>query len=95
MNISMNQLTTSVRDLLKTLNVDNFKEDGEKAQSIQSSYVDSIELSDRAIELSTETDTETDFKEKPDTNQGQEEDPGTNQRLETAFTKAVSLNVLA
>ncbi len=95
MNISMNQLATSVRESLKTLNVDNFKEDGEKAPSIQSNYVDSIELSYRAIELSAGANTETDFKEGLDTNQGQEEAPGANQQQEPAFTKAVSLNVLA
>ncbi len=96
MSISIDQLTISIRESLKTLTADNYTEDDEVTPSIQDSYVDSIELSDRAIDLSTQADTETDFKEGPDTDQGQEEeDTGTNQQQEPAFTKTVSLNVLA
>lgn len=99
----MGQLAVAVKESLKTLTVDNNTEDDEKVSSIQNRYVDSVEFSDRAIELSIEADTETDFdeepdtgfKEEPDTDQGQEENPGTNQRQEPAFTEAVSLNVLA
>ncbi len=100
---SMSQLAVTVKESLKTLAVDNYTEDDEKASSIHNRYVDSVELSDRAIELSMQADTETDFneesdtgfKEESDTDQGQEEEPGTNQLQEPAFTEAVSLNVLA
>ena len=61
----------------------------------QNRYVDSVEFSNRAIELSMEADTETGFNEESDTDQGQEGNPDTNQRQEPAFTEAVSLNVLA
>jgi hypothetical protein len=99
MSMSIDQLTTSIRESLKTLTADDYTEDDEKAPSIQDSYVDSIEISDRAVDLSTQADTETDFKERPDTNQEQEyeeeEDTGTDQQQGPAFTTAGSLNVLA
>ncbi len=91
----MSQLAVTVKESLKTLVLDNNTEDDEKAPSIQNRYIDSVELSDRAIQLSMQADTETGFKEESDTDQGQEEDPGTNQLQEPAFTGAVSLNVLA
>ncbi len=93
--ISMGQLALTVKESLKTLALDNNTENGGKALSIQNRYIDSVELSDRAIQLSMQADTETGFKEESDTDQGQEEDPGTNQLQEPAFTGAVSLNVLA
>ncbi len=99
----MNQLAVAVKESLKTLAIDNNTEDDEKVSSIQNRYVDSVEFSDRAIELSMQADTETDFNEESDTgfkkesetDQGQEEAPGTSQLQEPVFTKAVSLNVLA
>ncbi len=107
----MGQLAVAVKESLKTLTVDNNTEDDEKASSIQNRYVDSVEFSDRAIELSMQADTETDFneesdkglKEEPDTgfeeesdtDQGQEEDPATNLLPKPVLTGAVSLNVLA
>lgn len=91
----MSQLAVTVKESLKTLVLDNNTEDDEKAPSIQNRYVDSVELSDRAIELSMQADTETDSKEESDTDQGQEGNPGTNQLQEPAFTEAVSLNVFA
>ena len=98
----MNQLAVAVKESLKTLAVDNYTEDDKKASSVQNRYIDSVELSDRAIELSMQADTETDFneesetgfEEESDTDQGQEGNPGTNQRQEPAFTEAASLNVL-
>ena len=92
----LGQLAVAVKESLKTLTVDNNTEDDEKASSIQNRYIDSVEFSDRAIELSMQADTETGFDEESDTDQGQEEDPGTNQLQEPAFafTGAVSLNVL-
>ncbi len=90
----MNQLAVTVKESLKTLALDNYTEDDEKASSIQNRYIDSVEFSDRAIELSMQADTETDLKEESETDQGQEGNPGTNQLQEPAFTEAVSLNVL-
>ncbi len=96
MNISLDQLTTSARGLLKTPTVDDHAKDNENDLSIQNRYVDSIELSDRAIGLSTQAGAEMGIKEQPDTNQRQQrEDTGTNQQQGPDFTKAVSLNVLA
>ena len=90
----MNQLAVAVKESLKTLTLDNNIEDDEKVSFIQNRYVDSVEFSDRAIELSMQADTETDFKEESDTDQGQE-DLGTNQLQKPAFTETVSLNVFA
>jgi|TARA_B100001971_G_C17739667_1_gene310054 hypothetical protein len=84
---SMNQLAITVKESLKTLAVDNYTVNNKKASSIQSRYVDSVELSDRAIELSMQVDTETD--------QGQEGNVGTNQLQKPVLTGAVSLNVFA
>ena len=91
----MNQLAVAVKESLKTLTLDNNIEDDEKVSFIQNRYIDSVEFSDRAIELSMQVDTETDFKEESDTDQGQEGNPDTNLLQEPVFTKAVSLNVLA
>ncbi len=98
----MGQLAVAVKESLKTLAIDDYKEGDEKASSIQNRYIDSVELSDRAIALSMQADTETDvneefdtgFKEESDTDQGQEGNPDTNQ-LQEVFTRALSLNVLA
>ena len=92
---SMNQLAVAVKESLKTLTLDNNTEDDEKVSTIQNRYVDSVELSDRAIELSMQADTETGFNEESETDQGQEGNPGTNQLQEPVFTGAVSLNVFA
>ena len=91
----INQLAVAVKESLETLVINNITEDDEKASSIQNRYVDSVEFSDRAIELSMEADTETGFNEESDTDGGQEGNPDTNQRQEPTFTEAVPLNVLA
>ena len=90
----MNQLAVAVKESLKTLTLDNNIEDDEKVSFIQNRYIDSVEFSDRAIELSMQADTETDSNKEFDTDQGQEGNPDTNQLQEPA-TEAVSLNVLA
>jgi hypothetical protein len=83
----MGQLAATVKESLKTLAVDNYTVNNKKASSIQSRYVDSVELSDRAIELSMQVDTETD--------QVQEGNVGTNLLQKPVLTGAVSLNVFA
>ncbi|MHC4321389.1 MAG: hypothetical protein ACYST3_03840 [Planctomycetota bacterium] len=90
----MGQLAVSVKESLKTLTIDNHTEVEEKVPSVQNRYIDSVEFSNRAIELSTGVDTET--GSNTDTDQGDQENPGTNQQQqEPAFTGAVSLNVFA
>ncbi len=91
----MGQLALTVKESLKTLTLDNNTEDDEKVPSIQNRYIDSVELSDRAIALSMQVDTDTGFEEETDTDQGQEGNTGTNQRQEPVFAGVVSLNVLA
>ncbi len=95
MNLSsMGQLALSVKESLKTLTLDNNTENGEKVSSIQSRYIDSVELSDRAIQLSMQSDTETALKKKIETVQRQEEVPAANP-LQDIIAKALARNVLA
>ncbi len=98
MNLSgMGQLALTVKESLKTLALDNNTENGGKVSSIetiQSRYIDSVELSDRVIAISMQADTETGFEEEPDKVQGQEEVPAAN-LLQEVFARALSLNVLA
>ncbi len=91
---SMGQLALTVKESLKTLALDNNTENGVKVSSIQNRYIDSVELSDRAIQLSMQADTETRFKEETDTDLAQEEVPAANP-LQEVFTRALALNVLA
>ena len=90
----MGQLALTVKESLKTLAVDNNTENGEKVSSIQSRFIDTVELSDRAIQLSMQADTETALKKKIETVQRQEEVPAANP-LQDVFTKALALNALA
>lgn len=91
----MNQLGVAVKESLKTLTIDNHTEVDENVPYTQNTYVDSVEFSDRAIELSMEADTETGFNENTVTDHKHEENPNTNQRQGPAFTVSVPLNVLA
>ena len=91
---SMGQLALTVKESLKTLTLDNNTENGEKAPFVQNRYIDSVELSDRAIQLSMQADTETDFEEETVTDQRQEEVSAANP-LQDVFTKALALNALA
>ncbi len=91
---SMGQLALTVKESLKTLAVDNNTENGEKVPSIQNRYIDSVELSDRAIQLSMQADTETALKKKIETVQRQEEVPAANP-LQDVITRALARNVLA
>ncbi len=91
---SMGQMALTVKESLKSLALDNNTENGEKLSSIQDNYIDSVELSDRAIQLSMQADTETALKKKIETVQRQEEVPAANP-LQDVFTKALALNALA
>ena len=79
---------------LKSLTVDKNRENVGKVPSIQDNFIDSVELSERAIQLSLQADTETALKKKIETVQRQEEVPAANP-LQDVFTKALSLNALA
>ena len=91
---NMGQLALMALTSLKSLTVDKNRENGGKFPSIQDNFIDSVELSDRAIQLSMQADTETDIEEVTDTNQRQEEVPAANP-LQDVFTKALALNALA
>ncbi len=93
---SMSQLAVSVKESFATITivrvvrhtVENRMK--EVTPSIQNRYIDSVEFSDRALELYMNADSGTNINEKSDTNQGQKEDPGTNQQ-QPALARAVSL----
>ena len=90
----MGQLAVAVKESFKTLALDNNTENGVKFSSIQNNYIDSVELSDRAIQLSMQADTEAALKKKIETAQRQEEVPAVNP-LQEVFTRALALNALA
>ena len=93
----MSQLAVAVKESFETITIDRHTEDNNIKKvlpSIQNRYIDSVEFSDRALELSMGTDTETNSNEKLDTDPGQKENPGANQQ-QPLFTGAVSLNVFA
>ncbi|MBS1259118.1 MAG: hypothetical protein MAG551_02184 [Candidatus Scalindua arabica] len=94
---SMGQLALTVKESLKSLTVDKNRENDGKALSIQTRYIDSVELSERAIQLSKQADTETAIEKKTETsliNNGQEVVPAANP-LQDVFAKALALNALA
>ncbi len=74
MNVaSMNQQAIAGAEALKAGTVDNKTRKSEEVSAMQNTKVDSVELSDSAVELSNEADTETGFKGNSGTNQGQEQ----------------------
>ena len=95
---NMGQLAAAVRESFATITVDRIDRHTEKnsikevTPSIQNRYIDSVELSDRALELYKNADTGTSINEKLDTDQGLKEDPGANQqKQQPALARAVSL----
>jgi len=93
----ISQLAAAVKESFATITIDRRTEENNIKKilpSIQNRYIDSVEFSDRALELSMGADTETSSSEKLDTDQGQEENPDANQQ-KPVFTKAVSRNVFA
>ncbi len=72
-------------EALKVGTVDNKARKSEEVSAMQNSKVDSVELSDSAVELSNEADTETGYKGNSGTNQGQEQ----------ASADAALINILA
>ena len=82
----MNQLAVAGTEVVKSLIGDNQTKKSEVDSSTQFNSIDSVTLSDKAVELSTATDTEMDFEE---------EDSGAGQRQELQSTVATLINVLA
>ncbi len=81
----MNQLAVAGTEVVKSFISDNHTKKSEGASSIQVNSIDSVTLSDKAVELSNETGTEMDF----------DEDSGMDQKQEHPHTVATSINVLA
>jgi len=80
---------------LKSLTVDKNRENGVKFSSvIQDNFIDSVELSDRAIQLSRQAEAEKAVEVKPAPVQRQAVVPVANP-LQDVFAKALALNALA
>ena len=62
----------------------------EVTPSIQNRYVDSVEFSDRELELYMNADTGTSINEKLDTDQGREEDTDANQQQQQPLTLSMN-----
>ncbi len=98
---SMSQLAVAVKESFATITLDRYTEENsikEITPSRQNRYVDSVEFSNRALELYMGGDNGMNTNEKFDTDQGKKADPGTNQQQnqqQPAITRAVSLNVFA
>ncbi len=92
---NMGQLAAAVKESFATITIDRQAEENSKKEvtpSIQNRYIDSVELSDRALELYMNADSGTSVNEKPDTDQGLEEGPDANQQQQQpALARAVSL----
>ncbi len=80
---------------IKSLTVDKNRENDVKFSSvIQNNFIDSVELSDRAIQLSRQAEAEKAVEVKPAPVQRQAEVPVANP-LQSVFAKALALNALA
>ena len=97
MNVSgMGQWTAAVRESFAAITIDRHTEQDIAKQvttsPIQNRYVDTVQISDRALELYMNADSGTNINERPDTDQGQEEVPGADQQQQQpALARAVSL----
>ncbi len=96
---NMGQLAAAVKESFATITIDRQAEENsvkEVTPPIQNRYVDSVEFSDRALELYMNADTGTNTNEKFDTDQGQEDDPAENQKKQQPVpTGTVLLNAFA
>ena len=98
MHISgMGQWTAAVKESFAAITIDRHTEQDIAKQvttpPVQNRYVDSVEFSDRALELYMNADSGTNINEKLDTDQGLEKDSGANQqqKQQPALARAVSL----
>ncbi len=95
---NMGQLAAAVRESFATITVDRIDKHTEQNSikeampAIKSRYADSVQISDRALELYMNADTGTSINKKLDTDQGLEEVPVANQQQQQpALARAVSL----
>ncbi len=82
----MNQLAVAGTEIVKSLVGDNQTKKSEENSSNQINYIDSVTLSDEAVELSSKTGTDMDFKD---------ENSGADQRQELPSTVDTLINILA
>jgi len=82
----MNQLAVAGTEIIKSFVGDNQAKKSEENSPIQINQIDSVTLSDKALELSSETGTEMDFQEK---------NSGADQRQTTPSIVANLINVFA
>ncbi len=82
----MNQLAVAGTEIVKSFISDNQTKKHDEASSIHINSIDSVTLSDKAVELSSEAGTEMDFNEK---------DPEADQIQELPTTVTNLVNVLA
>lgn len=92
----MGQWTAAVRESFAAITIDRQSEQDIAKQvttsPIQNRYVDTVQISDRALELYMNADSGTNINEKSDTDQVLEKDPGVNQQQQQpALARAVSL----
>ena len=81
----MNQLAVAGTEIVRSFVSNNQTNNNEEASPIQTNSIDSVTLSNKAVELSSETGAEVDFKE----------DTGTNQKQEMPSAATTLINVLA
>ncbi len=97
MNVSgMGQWTAAVRESFAAITIDRHTEQDIAKQvttsPIQNRYVDTVQISDRALELYMNADSGTNINERLDTDQGVEEAPAADQQQQQpALARAVSL----
>ena len=95
---SMGQLALAVKESFATITVDRHTEDNNTREvapsSTQNRYVDSVEFSDRALELYMSVAAGMSSSEEFDTDKGQE-DPAANQQQQSAITRVALLNLVA
>ncbi len=96
----MGQLAAAVKETFATITVDRYTEAQSNITTIQppaqNRYTDSVEFSEKALELLMGADTETNSKAKLTTDRKQKENPDANHQQEQPIPKkAIALNVLA
>jgi hypothetical protein len=95
---SMGQLALAVKESFATITVDRHTEDNIKKitpPSTQNRYVDSVEFSDRALELYMGAAAGMSSSEEFDTDKGQEDPAANQQQQQPAIARVALLNLVA
>ncbi len=105
---NMGQLAAAVKESFATITVDRHhaEDNSNRINNVQPSvlnrYIDTVEFSDRALELYMGADTETGSRAEFDTDRRQKENPDANhqqqeeqEQKQPAPKRAISLNVIA